>query len=119
MELFKYVIEHWQTISIILGITGVTGFSGYQGAKVIQKKLDQSQWKSINQNDKDIKQLNTDMTALKTAIEKNTEDDKDFRESIQKIVSDTNNTVKEIQKELKDDDKETIKRLRDQLNKRK
>jgi len=118
MQLLQYIIENWETLSVILAGLGVTGISGYKGAKVIQKKLDQSQWKSINQNARDIKQLNTDMAALKTAIEKNTEDDKKFKESIQKIVSDTNNTVKEIQKELKDDDKETIKRLRDQLSKK-
>jgi len=115
VELLQYVIDNWETITIILAGLGVTGFSGYKGGKALQKKLDSSQWKGINENIKDILNLQTDMAEVKTAITKNTEDDITRYESLQKIVSDTNNTVKEIQRELKDADKATIKRLREQL----
>ncbi len=128
--------EHWEKILYGLGALITTILSAFgikKGYKAYQRNRDNKQDKRSDRIEVRLSDLEVDMGKVKgkqnfivEALDRNAEEDlvrddarkKDYA-VLQGIVSDTNNTVKEIQKELKDDDKETIKRLRDQLDKRK
>ncbi len=124
--------EHWEKIIYGIGALITTILSAFgikKGYKAYQRNRDNKQDNRSDKIEVRLKDLEVDMEKLESkqnfivsALDRNAEEDlvrddarkKDY-EVLQKIVSDTNNTVKEIKKELKDADKELIKRLREEL----
>lgn len=104
-DLLRFIIENWEVLSGITLGTGALGVGSAKGIKAYEKYKDKSQDErievnksEIEKNRRHIEKLIEDMIELKSALAKNTIEDKQYM----KLVMETNNLVGTVISELKE-----------------
>lgn len=91
MELFKWILDNWEQILAILGVTGGSGL-------ITKLIIDKNQNKKIQDIEGKIISMEKEIAQLKNDIETNTMFDNQFRQQVEKEY----NSIKEAIKEIKD-----------------
>ena len=91
----QLLIENGEYIAYVLGGSGLS-CGGFKAYKAMQKQRDKGQDSRIRKNEGAIKLLQSDMENVKTDLKQNGKDDLARYETLQKIVGDTNKTIKDF-----------------------
>jgi len=91
----QLLIENGEYIAYVLGGSGLS-FGGFKAYKAMQKQRDKRQDKRTDILEGDVKLLKSDMKTVKLELAQNGKDDLARYETLQKIVGDTNKTIKDF-----------------------